>query len=254
MQHKIKGVSKMRTGYREQLVVRVTKDDKKELREQGHKFSLRISDFARVALREGLKQINAINVGSTPFTRSTKASDVWACARSTANPGTRSPFYNRRFRSDFIFQSPGASIGNWLTPSMTTWNDPKSTCVSRRRRISKRRWLSKSSRGGGGVNSRARRSAKWLSPRKNHVRAERNEDMKPLLKPEEVCDLLRISKFQLCRMSKRGKIPCVNVSDSPKNATWRYDEAEIERWLEERRRGSQRKAEVRRRIQTATPV
>jgi len=47
----------MRTGYREQLVLRVTKDDKKELREQGQKFSLRISDFARVALREGLKQI-----------------------------------------------------------------------------------------------------------------------------------------------------------------------------------------------------
>ena len=48
---------KMRTGYREQLVLRVTKDDKRELREQGHKFSLRISDFARVALREGLKHI-----------------------------------------------------------------------------------------------------------------------------------------------------------------------------------------------------
>ncbi|MBI1997963.1 MAG: tyrosine-type recombinase/integrase [Deltaproteobacteria bacterium] len=47
----------MRTGYREQLVLRVTKADKKELREQGNKFSLRISDFARVALREGFKQI-----------------------------------------------------------------------------------------------------------------------------------------------------------------------------------------------------
>jgi len=78
--------------------------------------------------------------------------------------------------------------------------------------------------------------------------------MKALLKPEEVCDLLRISKFQLCRMSKQGKIPCVNVSDSPKNATWRYDEDELAQWLNERRRGSQRKAEVRRRIQASTPV
>jgi len=46
-----------RTGYREQLVVRLSREDKRELREAGRTFSLRISDFARVALREGLKQI-----------------------------------------------------------------------------------------------------------------------------------------------------------------------------------------------------
>jgi hypothetical protein len=48
--------------YREQLVVRLSKDDKRELREAGVKFSLRISDFARVALREGLRQIQTRGV------------------------------------------------------------------------------------------------------------------------------------------------------------------------------------------------
>jgi hypothetical protein len=48
--------------YKEQLVVRVSKDDKRELREEGTKFSLRISDFARIALREGLKQIKTRGV------------------------------------------------------------------------------------------------------------------------------------------------------------------------------------------------
>jgi hypothetical protein len=57
MQHKTKGALKMRMLYREQLVVRLSKDDKRELREQGHRFGLRISDFSRVVIREGLKQI-----------------------------------------------------------------------------------------------------------------------------------------------------------------------------------------------------
>jgi len=43
--------------YREQLVVRISKDDKRDLRETGKTFSMRISDFARIAIKEGLKQI-----------------------------------------------------------------------------------------------------------------------------------------------------------------------------------------------------
>jgi hypothetical protein len=43
-------------------VVRLSKDDKRELREAGTRFSLRISDFARVALREGLRQIKTRGV------------------------------------------------------------------------------------------------------------------------------------------------------------------------------------------------
>lgn len=50
------------TGYKEQLVVRLSKDDKRELREAGRTFSLRISDFARLALREGLRQIKSRGV------------------------------------------------------------------------------------------------------------------------------------------------------------------------------------------------
>jgi hypothetical protein len=78
--------------------------------------------------------------------------------------------------------------------------------------------------------------------------------MKPLLKPKDVCELLQISPGALCRMSKRGKIPCMNISDSPKNATWRYDEAEIQRWLEGKRRGNRNQPPVKRRFNSSTRV
>lgn len=78
--------------------------------------------------------------------------------------------------------------------------------------------------------------------------------MTNLLTPKEVALMLRISPSQLCRMSKRGKIPCVNLSDSPKNATWRYDPDEIERWLEERRSGNHHLVEVKRRMKKSTGV
>ena len=41
----------------QQVVVRTTKDLKAELRDEGHKYAMRISDFARVALAEGLRKI-----------------------------------------------------------------------------------------------------------------------------------------------------------------------------------------------------
>jgi hypothetical protein len=44
-------------GYGDQLVVRLSRKTKKDLRETGKTFSMRISDFARVAIIEGLKQI-----------------------------------------------------------------------------------------------------------------------------------------------------------------------------------------------------
>jgi hypothetical protein len=43
--------------YNEQVDVRVSRNLKSDLRETGAKFSMRISDFARVALAEGLRQI-----------------------------------------------------------------------------------------------------------------------------------------------------------------------------------------------------
>ena len=47
----------MKDTYREQLVVRLTKAQRRELSEVGRRFSMRISDFSRVALFEGLAQI-----------------------------------------------------------------------------------------------------------------------------------------------------------------------------------------------------
>ena len=72
--------------------------------------------------------------------------------------------------------------------------------------------------------------------------------------PKEVALMLRISLSQLCRMSKRGKIPCVNLSDSPKNVSFRYREEEIERWLEKRHSTTQHRAGVKRRFQGSTRV
>ena len=83
------------------------------------------------------------------------------------------------------------------------------------------------------------------------------EAMTQKLTPKQVAEVLQISLSQLCRMSKRGKIPCLNISDSPKNATWRYDPEELERWLRERRNGhptTPHRGGVRRRLQGSTPV
>jgi hypothetical protein len=79
------------------------------------------------------------------------------------------------------------------------------------------------------------------------------------LTPKQVAEMLQISLSQLCRMSRRGNIPCLNISDSPKNATWRYDPEELEKWLRERRNGNghsttQHRGKVRRRLQGSTPV
>src|SRR5262245_12056734 len=77
------------------------------------------------------------------------------------------------------------------------------------------------------------------------------------LTAREVSQLLRISLSQLCRMSKRGKIPCMNISDSPKNSQFRYEPQEIEQWLKGRRQKhstTQYRGGVRRRLQRSTSV
>ena len=47
----------MQAKYREAPMLRVSKNAKNELREASHRFNLRISDFSRAALMEGLRAI-----------------------------------------------------------------------------------------------------------------------------------------------------------------------------------------------------
>lgn len=75
--------------------------------------------------------------------------------------------------------------------------------------------------------------------------------MKKLLLPKEVCDLLRISASQLCRLTKAGKIPAKNLAIGSKNHAWRYDEDTLAKWIAE---PAQRPALPRRRIRSSTQV
>jgi Helix-turn-helix domain len=56
--------------------------------------------------------------------------------------------------------------------------------------------------------------------------------MKKLSLPKEICELLRISPAQLCRLTKLGKIPAKDLGTG-KNHCWRYDEAVLEKWIAE---------------------
>jgi predicted site-specific integrase-resolvase len=54
--------------------------------------------------------------------------------------------------------------------------------------------------------------------------------MKKLSLPKEICELLRISPAQLCRLTKAGKIPAKDLGTG-KNHCWRYDEEQLEKWI-----------------------
>ena len=79
--------------------------------------------------------------------------------------------------------------------------------------------------------------------------------MMKLLIPQEVAAMLRdLLVAALPDVQARERLPCLNVSDLPKNATWRYEPEEIERWLEEKRSGDHHQVEVKRRMKRSTQV
>jgi hypothetical protein len=73
--------------------------------------------------------------------------------------------------------------------------------------------------------------------------------MKQLLKPEEVAKpILQISIAQLCRLTAMGKIPAKDLGTG-KNHCWRYDEAQLEKWIAERQSAPDTTVKTRRRKQ-----
>lgn len=58
-------------------------------------------------------------------------------------------------------------------------------------------------------------------------RAEDAAVIEPMLTPEEVAELLKISKATLCRMTKRGEIPHKRIGDR----IVRYQRAAIVAWM-----------------------
>ena len=76
--------------------------------------------------------------------------------------------------------------------------------------------------------------------------------MNKQLMPSEVATLLRISVPQLCRLTKAGRIPAIDVG-AGRTHCWRYDEGKLEQWLNDtqRPRGD---ATVKRRTRKSTPV
>lgn len=55
-----------------------------------------------------------------------------------------------------------------------------------------------------------------------------------LITAPEVADLLRVDLETVRRRTRRREIPAINIA-SGRKPTWRYDEAEIRAWLDQRR-------------------
>jgi len=69
-----------------------------------------------------------------------------------------------------------------------------------------------------------------------------------VLKPQEVAAMLRISVPQLCRLTKARKIPAKDLGTG-RNHCWRYDEAQLEKWITERQPAPDSTIKTRRRKQ-----
>jgi excisionase family DNA binding protein len=55
-------------------------------------------------------------------------------------------------------------------------------------------------------------------------------DLERILTPEQVAEILQISKSSLCRLTKRGQIPHRRIGDR----IVRYNRNEIEAWMKAR--------------------
>jgi excisionase family DNA binding protein len=62
-----------------------------------------------------------------------------------------------------------------------------------------------------------------------HVAAH-SVDLEPMLTPEQVTELLQVSKSTLCRLTKRGEIPHKRIGER----IVRYNRSEIEAWMRAR--------------------
>jgi len=66
--------------------------------------------------------------------------------------------------------------------------------------------------------------------------------MKVLLTPKDLAVSLKLSLATISRMSANGQLPAILVSAGKRKRVYRFDEAEIETWLRERRQAPHRKA------------
>lgn len=59
--------------------------------------------------------------------------------------------------------------------------------------------------------------------------AQKDAD-RTLLRPEEVAEILRLSRRTVIRMARDGEIPCIRIG-----RLVRFERADVERWLRQQR-------------------
>jgi len=72
--------------------------------------------------------------------------------------------------------------------------------------------------------------------------------MKTLLTPKDLGAALKLSLATISRMCASGQLPAILIASGKRKRVYRFDEAEIEAWLRERRQGVRGKAGATQRI------